>query len=891
MENLNCFFNPRAIAVIGASESEDSLGARILHNLIESYQGLIFPVNPFKQTVQGITAYPSVDKVPSKIDLAIIATPAHTIPQIIEECGKSGVRSVIIVSAGLNENDETGQILIRQILEFKNAYGVRLIGPNSLGVIRPKTNLYATFGDKKAIPGRIAFISQSGALCGSVLDWSSETKVGLSAVVSIGSMIDVNLGELIEYFGADPQTRAIMLYVEAIKDIRSFMSAARGFARTKPIVIVKAGRFNKRRDFTLFGINRLNEDDLYDAVFRRIGIVRVDTINELFDCAKALSMQPNPCSPLLTIITNSSGPGLLAADQLHLKGGKLSQVSNASDHALRRILPYYCDTANPIDILEEATPERFRSAIKICLDDPTNGSVLVIYSPQGVTSPSCIAETVIDLASQTRKTLLVALMGEDSNCQEARRMLHRNGIPAFRTAEDAVSAFMNMYTYTRNMEFLYQTPGELPVVLGDSSHLKGALRRAFCEGRQVLSLPESLSFLETYKIPTVETRIARTADEALTLASELGFPVIMKALYAQSTFKNKKEGPACEVACDVYSSSEVPVAFKGIVDKINSSSLAEFQGIVIQPKIQENCTKLFLGLRKNNKFGSIIIFGTRGDSPEIITDLSVGFPPLNQVLARQIVEKIRIFQRDKEASSARNFEIGIIEEILVKFCQLAMDFPEIKQMDINPLIVNSAGALAVDGCITIDMNRIMREPADHHEFLLIPPYPRKYIAKRTLKNGVQVAFRPVKPEDEPCFNELFKSLSEDSVRFRFFEIIKEMSHDTLSRYCNLDYDREIAIVAEPQNDRRMIGAVRLILDSERKNGEFAIMVSDSWHGLGLGSKLMDYIIDIAKDLKLETIYSYVSLANIKMTGLCCKKGFETKPVDEYTINMYMTLPH
>ena len=549
-------------------------------------------------------------------------------------------------------------------------------------------------------------------------------------------------------------------------------------------------------------------------------------------------------------------------------------------------MPYYCNTSNPIDILEEATPERFRSAMQICLDDPGNGSVLVIYSPQGVTDPASIAETAIDLASQTSKTLLVALMGEDSNCQEARRMLHRNGIPAFRTPEEAVSAFMNMFTYTRNMEFLYQTPEEAPLVLGDSAHLKGVLRRAFCEGRQTLSLPESLRFLETYKIPTIETRVARTSDEALSFASELGFPVVMKAPYAQSTFKKEKEGFSCEV----YYSSEVPVVFKEIVDKINSSSLAEFQGIVIQPKVQENCTKLFLGLRKNNNFGSIIILGALGNSPEIITNVSVGFPPLNQVLARQIVEKISLFQR-KDASSVSSYEIGVIEETLVKFCQLVIDFPEIKQMDINPFIVNGSGALVVDGSITIDMNRIMREPADHHELLLISPYPRKYISKRTLKNGVQVALRPIKPEDEPRFNELFKSLSEESVRFRFFEIIKEMSHDTLSRYCNLDYDREIAIVAELQNDQRIIGVVRLILDSERKNGEFAIMVSDSWHRLGRGSKLMDYIIDIAKDLKLETIYSCVSLANMKMTSLCYKKGFETKPVDEYTINMYMTLPH
>lgn len=835
--------------------------------------------------VQGITAYPNVGKIPSKIDLAIIATPAHTIPQIIEECGKAGVQGAIIISAGLSENDETEKGLIRQILEHKRSYGVRIIGPNSLGVIRPKKNLYATFGDKKAIPGKIAFISQSAALCGTVLDWSSETKVGLSAVVSIGSMIDVNIGELIEYFGTDPQTRAIMVYVEDIKDIRKFISAARGFARTKPIVIVKAGRFNKSRLFTFPGLNQLSEDSLYDAIFRRIGIVRVDTVNELLDCAKALSMQPNPCNSDLTIITNASGPGLLAADQLQLRGGRLSQVNDASNHALRKILPYYCYTSNPIDILEEATPERFRSVMQVCLNDTTNGSVLVIYSPQGLTVPSSIAETAIELAKQSRKTLLFSLMGEDSNCQEARRMLHCNDIPAFRAPEEAVSAFMNMYTYTRNMELLFQTPEEVPLLLDDSTNLKGAFRRAFCEGRQDLNLPETLYFLKTYKIPTIETRIARTTEEAVTLASDIGFPVIMKALNARSTFKHEKE----TLECDVYSSSEVPKAFEKITDKNNYSKPAELQGIVMQPKTKNSGTKLFLGLRKNNKFGPIIILGKRGDSPETITDISIGFPPLNQVLARQIIEKTRIFQPESGNSSARTIEIGILEEIIVKFCQLVIDFPEIKQIDINPLMVSSSSASVIDGCITFDMNRIMREPADEQEQLVIPPYPRKYITKRTLKNGVQVTLRPIKPEDEPRFNELFKSLSEDSVRFRFFEIIKEMSHDALSRYCNIDYDREIAIVAELQNDRRIVGVVRLILDSERRNGEFAIMVSDSWHGLGLGSKLMDFIIEIAKDLKIQTIYSQITRANIKMISLCCKKGFETKLVDEYTLNMHMTL--
>jgi len=885
IENLNCFFSPRAIAVVGASERNDSLGARILHNLIKSYQGSIFPVNAFKRTVQGITAYPNVEKVPSKIDLAIIATPAHTIPQIIEECGKAGVKGAIIISAGLNENDETGRILTKQILEYARLYGVRIIGPSSLGVIRPKNNLYATFGDKKALPGKIAFISQSAALCGSVLDWSSETKVGLSAVVSIGSMIDVDLGELVEHFGTDPQTRAMMIYVEDIKDFRSFISASRGFARTKPIIIVRGGRFDESRNFSSTKINQLSEDDIYDAIFRRVGIVRVDTISELFDCVKSLSMQPSPCSPNLTIITNASGPGLLAADQLHLKGGKLSHLNKASKDVLQKILPYYCSASNPIDILEEAKPDRFKSVMEFCLkDEQTDGSVLVIYSPQGLTDPSSIAEMAIDLAKQTKKTFLIALMGEDSSCHEARRMLHRNNVPSFGTPEEAVSTFLNMYNYSKNIELLYQAPEEISLLLDNSTRLKEKLRFAYSEGRQVLSLPETSSFLKAYEILTVDTRIAGSIDVALVHTSEIGFPVTMKPLYVQSTLKHEKE----EFILNVFSLSEVPAAFSQIINTIEPSRSSEFQGVIIQPKIQSGAKKLFLGMRKNNKFGPIIIFGTSGDEPEIINNISVGFPPLNQVLAKQIIERTKIFQPNNNSLSLDISQISVLEKLLVKFSQMILDYPEIKQIEINPLIVSSTGVYAVDGSISLDASKMIREPAEHNEHLVFPPYPRKYVAKRTLKNGVEVTLRPIKPEDESRFNELFKSLSEESVRFRFFEIIKEMSHDLLSRYCNLDYDREIAIVAELPGEKRIIGVVMLVLDSERKNGEFAIMVSDSWHGLGLGSKLMDFIVDISRDLKVNTIYSQVTSSNTKMISLCSKKGFETKPVDEYTVNMNMT---
>jgi acetyltransferase len=852
--------------------------------LLESFKGSVFPINPFRPTVQGIAAYSSISRVPSKIDLAIIATPAHTIPQIVEECGKAKVQSIIIVSAGLSECDEDGQELTRQILEHKKTYGMRIIGPNSLGIIRPKINLYATFAEKKAIPGKIAFISQSAAFTGSVLDWSFETQVGLSGVVSTGSTFDVDLSDLIDYFGADPQTRSIMLYVESIKNIRSFMSAARGFARTKPIVLVKAGRFTEKRDLRLPHANQLaSEDALYDAAFRRVGVVRVETLNELLDCAKALSMQPNPNDNNLTIITNASGPGTLAVDQLVARGGKLSQISNTSGEELKSILPHYCSISNPIDILEEATPERFREVMQVCLNDPSINNLLIIYTPLGATNSAIMTNMVIELAKQTRKKLLISIMGEDNTCQEARRSLHRNGIPAFRTPEEAVNTFMYMYAYGQNLKLLYQTPEELLVNADTPIHLKATIRHAFFEGRKILNLLESRQFLEYYKIPTLNTRIACTVEDATTIASEFSYPVIMKPLFCPMPFTSEDK----KLASEVCAPSELTAKFNILANKTkNLNTPTGFQGIAIQPKIHENGHRLYIGSRKSSQFGVAILFGKAGTVPDFIQDISIGFPPLNQILARQILESAKDLQLTQANRSASELQNGIVEQILVKFSQLVTDFPEILEADITPIVVEGNNAFAVDARITIDRDRIMREVADHHDHLVIAPYPRKYIAKRTLKNGATVKLRPIKPEDETRFDELFKSLSEESIRFRFFETIKEMSHDTLTRYCNLDYDREIAIIAELQNERKIIGAVRLVLETGGKNGEFAIMVGDSWHGLGLGSKLMDHLVDIANDLRLETIYSYVTRANTKMINMCSKKGFEIQPVDEYTINMY-----
>jgi acetyltransferase len=883
MGNLKAFFCPQAIAVIGASERVDSIGNRILRNLIGDYQGKIFPVNAFRQTVQGLTAYPSINRVPSKVDLAIIATPAHTVPQILEECGMAGVLNAVIVSAGFNECDKIGQDLSRRILDFKKAYGMRIIGPNSFGIIRPNANLYATFAEKKAVPGKIAFISQSGAFCGSALDWSLETQVGLSAVVSMGQTIDVDLGDLIEYFGNDPQTRIIMVYAESIKNARAFMSAARGYAKTKPIIIVIPSRTDENKKLTNSETGQLKEA-IHDAAFRRSGVVRVETINGLFDCAKTLSMQPSPTVPDLTIITNAGGPALMALDQINRRGGKLAEITESTVQALRTILPYYCALKNPIDLLEEATPERYRKVIQTCINDSANSSLLVIYAPTGLTDPHTLANLIVDSVKQTRKNIFVCLMGEDHKCQEARRTLHRNGVPAFRSPQEAVRTFMNIYARTQNLELLYQTPEDIPVDQATPTHLKGLLRRAFSEGRETLNLIESLQFLEAYKIPTVKTLIAKTSEESTAFASQLGYPVVMKTLGYQYSLKRENQ----TLAFDVFSPAQLCFHFNQLVYETNiSDKTTEFQGVAIQPKMLNAHCQLFLGSRKDPQFGPIICLGTGGALIEKDRELSVGFPPLNQVLARQIMENTKALQYCKDAC-ANHLETGPIEEIIIRFSQLVGDFPEIKKIDINPIIVKDNKAFVVDAQIVLDLNRFLRQGAEHPENHVIAPYPIKYVTKRTLKNGVKLTLRPIKPEDENRFNALFKSLSVQSVRFRFFETIKELSHDTLSRYCNLDYDREIAIVAE-LDDRSLIGVVRLILDAERKKGEFAVMVSDSWHGLGLGSKLMDYIIDIGKDLKLESIYSDVSPENTKMLNLCSNKGFMAKSEDEYSIFMSMIL--
>lgn len=569
----------------------------------------------------------------------------------------------------------------------------------------------------------------------------------------------------------------------------------------------------------------------------------------------------------------------MATDNLIAKGGRLSQLGTEAAQALKNILPAYCSIANPIDLYEEATTERFRSVLDISLKDPNSNGFLIIYTPQGATKPIALAKTIVELAKQVKKPVLTAFMGEDDRCRKARHILQGNGVPTFATPEEAVSTFMYMYDYSRNLGLLYQTPEELPVQKPNLTSLKGTLRRAFCEGRQILTLPESISFLEAYKIPSVKTLVAQTPEEAVASSSELGYPVVLKALSPQISHKSKIGG----VLLNVCSPSETKTLFEEIANRVkNHSSTAEFQGVSIQPMIHEKGYEMIIGSKKDAQFGSTILFGTGGTTTELVKDISIGFPPLNQTLAKRLIEDTAIYKHALSIEYPLN--VKLLEEILVKFSQLITDFPEIKEADINPLIANANGIVAVDARIVIDWDRMMREVADHHDDCLIATYPQKYVAVRRLKNETNVSLRPIKPEDEERFNAFLKSLSLESMRFRFFAIIKEMSHETLTRYCNLDYDREVAIVAELQDTNKpIIGAVRLIIEPGGKSGEFAVLVGDKWQGLRLGSKLMDLLVEVGKDMRVDKIFGYVSARNYKMLQLCKKKGFKVETLDEETV--------
>ena len=844
------------------------------------FEGFIYPVNPFSPSVQGLTAYPSIKKIPWEVDLAIIATPAHVVPQIVEECGEAGVKGIIIVSSGFSEAGFEGKALEEQILKLKSRYDMRIIGPNCLGIMHPSIRLNATFAYKMAKPGSIAFASQSGALCASVLDWASQANVGFSYFVSVGSMLDVDFADLIDYFGSDPETRSIVLFIESIRNARKFMSAARRFAGTKPIIVIKAGRTQEGMRAAASHTGAvIGEDAIYDAAFRRVGIVRVESISDLFNCAEILAGQPIPRGPRLLIITNAGGPGVMATDFLVSKGGKLASLSEKTRRLLDEVLPPYWSRSNPVDICEDATAERFRKVFDICFKEKEADGFLVIYTPIGAAGPSEAAEILVEASRGVDRPLLTSWLGEE-DVGEARNILRRSGIPTFSTPEEAISTFMYMYQYARNLELLYETPRELSVSMPiDKQRLLKIMERAFSEGRDLLTEIESKEFLKAYGIQTVETRLARSPEEAVSIASCIGYPIVMKIVSPNVAHKSDIGG----VVLDVNSEDEVKRNFKKLMEHFRGADASiRIDGVSIQPMVKKAGYEVMVGSKKDPMFGSVIVFGAGGLGVELFNDVSIGFPPLNQVLAKRMMEQTKIYKVLISGYRGRPpANIALLEEILVRFSQMIIDFPQIKEADINPIIVDDKEAVALDARIIIDRECFIKE-IKPYEHLAIRPYPTKYMRKCTLKDGREVLLRPIRPEDEPLIRELFKTFSEETMRFRFFRFIKDISHEMLASYCNIDYSREISIVAEETegDSNRVIGMARLVVEPDGEKGEIAIVVGDPWQNLGLGTRLLEHIIDVGRDMGLKTIFGEILAENTRMIHLCYKRGFKIEWVDE-----------
>jgi len=877
---LDCIFNPDAVAVIGASDVEGTVGFRLMKNLTESgFAGTVFPVNMKKPDILGIKAYKKVGQILEKIDMAIISTPAKTVPGIVEECGKAGITGIVIISAGFKEIGKAGKVLEKEIYKHKKKYGLKIIGPNCLGIIRPGKNLNATFSGKMPKPGKIAFISQSGALGTATLDWVIHENIGMSSFVSIGSMIDVDFGELIDYFGSDPDTRSILLYIEGIRDARKFMSAAMHFARTKPIIVVKAGKYAESAKAVASHTGSMTgEDSIYDAAFKRAGIVRVNEISDLFHCSSILGSQPLPQGPRLAIVTNAGGPGIMATDALISNGGKLAVLSEDTMKVLNESLPPFWSRGNPIDILGDASAERYEAVLDACLKDKNIDGILIINTVQGVADPTQSAKKIVKIINKkphNSKTILTSFIGM-SGVEKANREFVKNNIPTYPTPEQAIEAYMYMYQYKRNLELLYETPEE--------THMDGAppkrplmviMRNAAKEGREILTEAEAKQLLDYYEIPVVQTEIATTASNADIKARQIGFPVAMKILSPQITHKTDIGG----VALNVTTSEEVKITFEGMMQRAKEHYPdAKINGVTIQPMVTGGY-EVIIGAKVDSLFGPVIAFGTGGTGVEIHKDISIGLPPLNQTLARRMMEETKVYDFLKGYRNKPAANLKLLEEIIVRFSNMLIDFPQIKEIDINPLMIDDKIAFALDARVIIDKEKVFQDISQHQQ-LVISPYPQKYVTTWKMRNGKRVIIRPIKSEDEDMWLEMFNNFSESSIRYRFFQSVKNTPHEVRVRYCNIDYDREMAIIPELDDNgkRRILGVVRIIASSDKKTAELAIIIADPWQGLGLGSKMMDYIIEISKDMGIETLVAEMMTDNKPAINLLKKMGFEiTRP--------------
>ncbi len=878
-KKLTNLFNPKVVAIIGASTKKGSVGYALMNNIIGSgFDGIVYPINPKRTNVLGVKAYPRLEEVPDKIDLAIIATPAKTVPAIVENCGIVGVSGVLLISAGFAEAGEEGKELMRQISESIRRYEMRLIGPNCLGFIKPSIKFNASFASKMALPGKIAFISQSGALCTAVLDWSIKQNVGFSHFVSIGSMMDVSFHDLIDYFGSDPHTNSIVIYMESLIDARSFLSAARAFARNKPIIVLKAGKSTEGAQAAMSHTGSLAGNDfVFDAAFKRAGVIRVDTIEELFNIAQSLAMQSKPSNNRLAIVTNAGGPGVIATDTLIAKGGKLAKLSKETINTLNEHLSTHWSKGNPVDVLGDAGPEEYSKAVELCAKDKNVDGILVILTPQSMTDPTEVAKKVAEASKNCNKTVFASWMGAD-DIENGQKILEANNIPVYQAPENAIKCFMLMYDYSRNLEILHETPSQIPKEFKPKKdESKKLIAEVLKNKRTVMTEFEAKQLLGNYQIPVIKNGLAKTETEAIAMSEKFGYPLVMKIASPDILHKTDVGG----VILNILNEEEAKTAYTKILKSSKEKAPnADIRGVFVEQMMKRKY-ELIIGCKKDPIFGPTIVFGMGGVAVEIFKDTTIGLPPLNMALAMRIIEDTKIYKLIKGYRGMPGADITSIQFLLYKFAYLLMDFPQIHEIDINPFGVDERGGVVLDAKVILDKTI---EPAEESccKHMVISPYPSEFTIEHTMNNGQNAILRAIKPEDEFMEKEMFSNFSERTQRFRFFQLIKDISHEELVRYTQIDYDREIAIIAEVEDEgrKKMAGVVRLIADQYNETAEYAIVIADPWQNLGLGNKFTDYIHKIAKARGIKKIYANVMTQNHIMQHMFRARGYKMEKVED-----------
>ncbi|MFQ5538634.1 MAG: GNAT family N-acetyltransferase [Gemmatimonadota bacterium] len=879
IRNLKSFFRPRSVALVGASSRPGSVGRVIAHNLKDAgFAGRLSFVNPRGGVIEGIAAVTSLGELGEAPDLGVIATPPRTVPGLVREFTDLGTRAVVVITAGFGEGStgENGAPLARELLEATRPEGTRLIGPNCLGILAPNMRLNASFSHLHSGPGSLAFVAQSGAIVTAVQDWAEPRGIGFSHLVSLGDMLDVDFGDMLDYLANDSRTDAILLYVEGVRHTRKFMSAARAAARMKPVLAVKGGRFEAGRAAAASHTGAAaGSDAVYDAAFRRSGILRVHTLEELFGAVETLALVPRHRGDRLAIVTNGGGLGVLAADALAESKGRLAVLSEETVGALADILPETWSGANPVDIIGDAPGQRYRDVLHVILRDPQVDAVLVINCPTAVIRREEAAWAVAEVAQERRgKTLLTSWVGAGTTAP-ALKIFADAGIPSFDTPEQAIRAFMELVEYGVRQDLLLETPPSLPEAFQpDPERATRIIEEALAQGREWLTEPEAKEVIDAYGIPTVATYAAATPSEAAQVAARIGGPVALKILSKDLTHKSDVGG----VILNLEGPGLVERAARQMLERVKEAQPdATIEGFSVQATVRRpGAWEIIIGATEDPQFGPVLLFGQGGTAVEVLDDVSLGFPPLNLRLAHDMMSHTRVYRLLEGFRDVPQANLDALALTLVKVSQLVVDLPHVLELDLNPLLADEYGVIALDA-------RVRVRPAEEapRPRLAIRPYPKRLEEEVELADGRKLLLRPILPEDEPSLQETFRALSPEDVRFRFFVPRKTFSHMNTARFTQIDYDREMVLVLTEKGipgETPIHGVVQLSADPDNEKAEFAILLKREMTALGLGVFLMRRIIEYARSRGIDLLYGDVLADNTTMLKLARVLGFTSKAV-------------